>query len=66
MTNAAAASLPPPESNGLEAVASCLAELGIIRERIKAADRGIQRVDASIRWNLEETRASLRPVPACR
>lgn len=51
-------------SNWAEAVKSCLAEMGIIRKRMKATDRPIQQADASIRRNQEETRAILRNVEA--
>ena len=61
---AVAAPLPPEESNWSEAVEACLAEMGIIRKRMKATDRRIQRADASIRRNQEETRTILRNVEA--
>ena len=62
--NAAPAARLAQESNWAEAVKSCLAEMGIIRKRMKATDRRIQRPDASIRQNQEETRAILRKVRA--
>ena len=64
ITKAAAASVPPQESDWSEAVASCLVEMEIIRKRMKATDRRIQRANAPIRRNQEETRTILRNVEA--
>ena len=50
----------------LAMVANCLAEMELIRKRMKAMDQRIRRADAAISRNLAETRAILRHVQANR
>jgi hypothetical protein len=65
-TKAAAQPLTKQEASWLETIESCLAEMSLIRKRMKATDQRIQRADHSIRRHLDETRAILRHVQAGR
>ena len=58
--------LTKQESGWLNVIDDCLAEMGTIRKRMKAADHRIRRADASISRSLDETRAILRHVQASR
>jgi hypothetical protein len=54
------------EAGWLNIVDACLAEMGIIRRRMKSTDQRIRRADAAISRSVNETRAILRHVQASR
>ena len=58
--------LSKQETGWLAVVDDCLAEMDIIRKRMKADDQRIRRADAIIVRNQAETRAILRHVQAGR
>lgn len=65
-TKTATQTLTKQEASWLDTIESCLAEMTVIRKRMKATDQRIRHADSSIRRNLDETRDILRHVQAGR